>query len=298
QNATADDIIESADEYVHIRRKIAGRETGAILQERIPAMVESVRWPKMMRWGNGEQAYIRPVHSIVSIFDGTHLPIRIFGIDSGTTTVGHRVLSPQPIEVSSYHDYAKKLELASVDVEAEHRKAVMVQRALVLAKQVSGVPSEDVSIWAQWQYLTEYPGVVRAEFRSEYLALPEEVLVTVMRVHQKQLPIRDRDGKLTSSFLAVLDNEGDRVGNAAYGNSFVTNARFADAQFFYDTDRKKKLEERLEQLSHLQFQEKLGNYAEKTKRIEQIAAAIAQETGVDTADVARAARLCKADLVT
>src|SRR6185436_1755575 len=257
QNATADDIIESADEYIHIRKKITGRETGAILQERIPAMVESVRWPKMMRWGNGEHAYIRPVHSVVSIFDGAHLPIRIFGIESGTKTVGHRVLAPQPIEVGSYHDYLKKLELASVDVEAEHRKTVMVQRALVLAKQVDGVPSEDVSIWAQWQYLTEYPGVVRAEFRGEYLALPEEVLVTVMRVHQKQLPIRDRDGKLTSSFLAVLDNEGDPDGNAAYGNSFVTNARFADAQFFYETDRRRKLEERVEQLAHLQFQEKL-----------------------------------------
>jgi len=298
QNATADDIIESADEYIRIRRKIVGRDTSAILQERIPAMVESVRWPKMMRWGHGEHSYIRPVHSVVSIFDGTHLPIRIFGIESGTKTVGHRVLSPQAIEVNSYHDYMKKLELASVDVEAEHRKAVMVQRALVLAKQAGGVPSEDVSIWAQWQYLTEYPGVVRAEFRGEYLALPEEVLVTVMRVHQKQLPIRDRDGKLTSSFLAVLDNEGDPDGNAAYGNSFVTNARFADAQFFYETDRRKKLEERVESLSHLQFHEKLGNYEEKTKRIERIAAAICKELALDGADVATAAHLCKADLVT
>jgi glycyl-tRNA synthetase beta chain len=298
QNATKDDIIESADEYIRIRKKIAGRETGAILQERIPQLIEGLRWPKMMRWGAGEHAYIRPIHSVLSIFDGAHLPIAIFGIESGTKTVGHRTLSPRPVGVDSYHDYAKKLELASVDVEAEHRKNVMVQRALVLAKEAGGVPSEDVTIWSQWQYLTEYPGVVRAEFRPEYLALPEEVLVTVMRVHQKQLPIRDRDGKLTSSFLAVLDNEGDPEGNAAYGNSFVTNARFADAQFFYDTDRRKKLEERIEQLSHLQFQEKLGNYADKTERIERIATAIATEIGIDTADVARAARLCKADLVT
>jgi len=298
QNATKDDIIESSDEYVRIRKKIAGRETGAILQERIPQLIEGLRWPKMMRWGAGEHAYIRPIHAVLSIFDGAHLPIAIFGIESGTKTVGHRTLSPRPVGVDSYHDYAKKLELASVDVEAEHRKNVMVQRALVLAKEAGGVPSEDVTIWSQWQYLTEYPGVVRAEFRPEYLALPEEVLVTVMRVHQKQLPIRDRDGKLTNSFLAVLDNEGDPEGNAAYGNSFVTNARFADAQFFYDTDRRKKLEERIEQLSHLQFQEKLGNYAGKTERIERIATAIAKEIGIDTADVARAARLCKADLVT
>jgi glycyl-tRNA synthetase beta chain len=298
QNATSEDILESSDEYIRIRKKIAGREIGAILQERIPSILESLRWPKMMRWGTGEHSYIRPIHSIVSIFDGSPLPITIFGIASGTTTVGHRTLAPQPIEVSSYQDYAKKLELACVDAEADHRKNVMVQRALVLATQAGGVPSEDVSIWTQWQYLTEYPGVVRAEFRPEYLALPEEVLVTVMRVHQKQLPIRDRDGKLTNSVLAVLDNEGDPEGNASYGNSFVTNARFADAQFFYDTDRKKKLEDRVEQLSHLQFQEKLGNYLEKTTRIESIASAIAKEIGIEPADVVRAAHLSKTDLVT
>ena len=298
QNATADDVIESADEYIRIRRKISGRETSEILRERLPGIVESVRWPKMMRWGAGEHSYIRPVHSVISIFEGAHLPITIFGVASGTATVGHRTLAPQPIDVTSYADYAKKLELARVDVDAEHRKTVMVQRALVLAKEAGGVPSDDASIWSQWQYLTEYPGLVRAEFRREYLALPEEVLVTVMRVHQKQLPIRDREGKLTNSFLAVLDNEGDPDGNAAYGNSFVTNARFADAQFFYETDRRKKLEERVEQLSHLQFQEKLGNYLEKTKRIEAIAAAICREVGIDDTAVAKAAHLCKADLVT
>jgi glycyl-tRNA synthetase beta chain len=298
QNATKDDLIESADEYIRIRKKIAGRDISAIVQERIPQLIEGLRWPKMMRWGAGEHAYIRPIHSIVSIFEGAHLPMTIFGVASDVKTVGHRTLGPESFRVDSYHDYMKKLELASVDVEAAHRKNVMVQRALVLAKQAGGVPSEDVSIWAQWQYLTEYPGVVRAEFRPEYLALPEEVLVTVMRVHQKQLPIRDRDGKLTNSFLAVLDNEGDPEGNAAYGNSFVTNARFADAQFFYDTDRKKKLEERIEQLSHLQFQEKLGNYAEKTERVKQIAIKIASRIDTDLAHVETAAKLCKADLVT
>jgi len=134
---------------------------------------------------------------------------------------------------------------------------------------------------------------VRAEFRGEYLKLPEEVLVTVMRVHQKQLPIRNANGSLTPYFLAVLDNDGDPDGNAAYGNSFVTNARFADAQFFYETDRKKRLEERLEQLEHLQFQEKLGNYREKTDRIVAIAQAISDHPHVNTA-----AQLAKTDLVT
>jgi glycyl-tRNA synthetase beta chain len=174
----------------------------------------------------------------------------------------------------------------------------MAERARILSMEVGGSPALDVSTWQQWQYLTEYPGIVRAEFRREYLALPEEVLVTVMRVHQKQLPIRKANSTLTNHFLAVLDNDADKDGNAAYGNSFVTNARFADAKFFYETDRRKPLEDRLEQLGHLQFQEKLGNYLDKTKRIEKIAAAICAEGGVDSAAALEAAHLCKTDLVT
>lgn len=291
-NATIDDVIPGGD-YIRVKRTIKGRSAGEILQERVPQIIESLRWPKMMRWGKGEHSYIRPIHSVVSVLDGAHLPITIFDIPSGTTTRGHRTLAPQPIEVLSYNDYVTHLELARVVIDAERRRHVMAERARVLGQQAGGTPSVDASIWSQWQYLTEYPGVVRAEFGREYLSLPDEVLVTVMRVHQKQLPIRSADGRLTSSFLAVLDNDADPDGNAAYGNSFVTNARFADAKFFYETDRKRTLESRLEQLEHLQFQEKLGNYLDKTKRIEKIAAAI-----TDDAETLAAARLCKTDLPT
>ena len=291
-NATIDDVIEAGD-YVQIKRNVAGRNIGDILQEKVPDIVGSLRWPKMMRWGVGEYSYIRPIHSIVSVLDGNHLPIAILGVASGTKTVGHRTLAPREIEVTSYNDYVHKLEEARVIVDVTRRRHVMAERARVLANQAGGTPAMDASIWLQWQYLTEYPGLVRAEFQREYLALPEEVLVTVMRVHQKQLPIRTASDALTNSFLAVLDNDGDPEGNAAYGNSFVTNARFADAQFFYDTDRKKKLEERLEQLEHLTFQEKLGHYRAKSDRIVAIAQSILDHPHVNTA-----AQLCKTDLVT
>jgi glycyl-tRNA synthetase beta chain len=291
-NASIGDIIDGGD-YVLVRRNITGRGTDEILRERVPEILEALRWPKMMRWGKGEYSYIRPIHSIVSVYDEKPLPITIFGVASGNTTVGHRTLAPQKIEVRSYNDYVHKLEAARVIVDVTRRRHVMAERARVLANQVGGTPAMDASIWSQWQYLTEYPGLVRAEFRREYLSLPEEVLVTVMRVHQKQLPIRDAHAHLTHSFLAVLDNEGDPDGNAAYGNSFVTNARFADAQFFYETDRKRTLDSRLEQLEHLQFQEKLGNYRQKTERIIEIARAL----GADEATLT-AARLCKTDLVT
>ncbi|HWS72866.1 MAG TPA: glycine--tRNA ligase subunit beta, partial [Thermoanaerobaculia bacterium] len=266
-DAAIEDLLDGGD-YIRVRRSIAGRGTGEILAEKIPSIIESLRWPKMMRWGAGEHSYIRPIHSIISIFDEQPLPITVFGVVSGTSTVGHRTLAPKRIEVTSYNDYVSRLELARVVVDATRRRHVMAERARVLGHEVNGTPSVEAAIWSQWQYLTEYPGVVRAEFRRDYLDLPEEVLVTVMRVHQKQLPIRDARGRLTNYFLAVLDNESDRDGNAAYGNSFVTNARFADAQFFYETDRKRPLAERMGQLAHLTFQEKLGNYVEKTNRIE------------------------------
>jgi len=296
-DATGADLLDGGD-YIRVRRRIAGRSTGEILAAKIPAIIEAIRWPKMMRWGNGEHSYIRPVHSIISIFDEQPLPLSIFGVASGTSTVGHRTLAPKPIDVKSYNDYVSKLELARVVVDATRRRHVMAERARVLGNDVNGTPSIEAAIWSQWQYLTEYPGVVRAEFRAEYLALPEEVLVTVMRVHQKQLPIRDAGGNLTNYFLAVLDNESDRDGNAAYGNSFVTNARFADARFFYETDRKRPLADRMEQLAHLQFQEKLGSYVEKTQRIERITRAICADLGINDTAPAQAARLCKTDLVT
>lgn len=296
--ATIEDVLPETDEYVRIRRRIAGRAVSDVITEKLPEIFESMRWPKMMRWGAGEHSFIRPVHSLISMFDGRHAPLRIFGIESGTTTVGHRTLAPGRIEVTSYNDYVTKLELARVVIDALRRRHVMAERARVLGMAVEGSAALDASIWSQWQYLTEYPGVVRAEFRSEYLVLPEEVLVTVMRVHQKQLPIRDAKGNLTNHFLAVLDNDNDPDGNASYGNSFVTNARFADAKFFYETDRRKPLAERVESLSHLQFQEKLGDYLEKTKRIERIAAAICKEAAIEAGPALEAARLCKADLVT
>jgi glycyl-tRNA synthetase beta chain len=292
-NAALRDAQPGGGDYVRIRRRITGRPTTEIVQQRVPQIIEGLRWPKMMRWGNGEHAYIRPVHSVISMFEGEHLPLAIFGVHSGATTVGHRTLAPKRFDVASYNDYVTKLELNRVVIDPLRRRHVMAERARVLGGQVKGTPSVDASIWSQWQYLTEYPGVVRAEFRPEYLSLPDEVLVTVMRVHQKQLPIRDASGKLTNSFLAVLDNDSDPDGNAAYGNSFVTNARFADARFFYDTDRRKKLEERLEALEHLQFQEKLGNYRQKSDRIVRITGAIGGDD-----DALAAARLCKCDLVT
>lgn len=296
-NATMENVVRG-EQYVTVEKTVEGRSIPEILAERIPAIVGGLRWPKMMRWGRGEHSFIRPVHSIVSIFDGKPVAVELFGVSSSNVTTGHRVLSPAAIEVSSYDEYVAKLRAAGVVALEGEREKAMRDRCRELAKEVGGTPREDASIWEQWRYLTEQPGIVRSSFREEFLSIPEEVLVMVMRVHQKQLPILKKDGSLSNSYLSVMDNSADLDGNASHGNSFVTNARFADAKFFHDTDRKRTLESRVADLSHLQFQEKLGDYLAKTNRIEKIARDICLATKHDGNDVLHAARLCKTDLMT
>jgi glycyl-tRNA synthetase beta chain len=293
------DQVATHDDYVWLRRTIPGAAAVDALREAIPGLIEGLRWPKMMRWGSGEASFIRPIHSVISIFDGNDVPIRIFGIASGTTTRGHRILANREIEVHSYEEYQRKLAELYVMIDPDERVQTLKKRCLELSGQIGGSPATDEVIWDQWRYLTEYPGVVRAEFNPEYLSLPVEVLVTVMRVHQKQLPIM-KAGRPANAFLAIMDSQDDRDGNVASGNGFVTNARFADARFFYMVDRKRTLADRLADLAHLQFQEKLGNYAQKTERVTALALGIQREMGdrVDTAPVREAAQLCKTDLVT
>jgi glycyl-tRNA synthetase beta chain len=297
KNAAAASQLRREGEYVVLQRKVEGRTAGEILTREIPGIVTGLRWPKMMRWGDSAQTYIRPVHGIISLLDGRPLPLSMFEIESGDTTEGHRILARDSVKVSGYAGYVTALRGAHVVVHSEERVESMRAQARKLASEVGGLPADDEGIWKQWRYLTESPLLVRAEFRKEFLELPEEVLITVMRVHQKQLPILV--GKsLSNSFLAVADQISDAEGNAASGNSFVTNARFADARFFHQTDRKRSLESRRADLEHLQFHEKLGNYAKKSRRIEGLAAAMAREGGLDPDTAVRAARIAKCDLVT
>ena len=296
--ASLEDILPGSD-YIRLRRVVKGQTTGAILADRIPRIMQGLRWPKMMRWGDGDWSYIRPVHSVISLLDGEVVPLRLFGVDAGSSTVGHRLLGSGPVKVDSYSDYVEKLGASHVVVEPEMRERMMKQKCAGLAVQVGGEPAEDDTIWLQWRHLTEFPGIVRAEFDPKFLELPEEVLTTVMRVHQKQLPIKV-NGKISHYFLGVMDLVEDREGNVASGNSFVTNARFADARFFYETDRKRLLQDRVEDLAHLQFQEKLGNYLQKTQRILSLAGEIrtASRSKTPGDSISLASRLCKTDLMT
>ncbi|MGA7991301.1 MAG: glycine--tRNA ligase subunit beta, partial [Thermoanaerobaculia bacterium] len=284
--------------YVVARKVVPGLPASEVIAEIVPPLVEKMTFPRMMRWGDGTPLWIRPVHSIVALFDGLVVPMSLFGVESGRTTHGHRTLASGRLIVTGVADWLGKLRAASVEPDLAVRRARFAEQAHALAAQIGGAPAEDPELLDTWAHLVEWPGLVRGGFDEAILELPEEILVTSMREHQKMLPIR-KDGRLLPAFLAVCDQTGDPKGLIARGNEWVTSARFADARFFWDDDGKTKLEDRLARLGRLQFQETLGDYLMKTGRVQDLAERLATRLRIaDGAAVARAARLLKADLVT
>jgi len=287
-------------EYVSVRKVVEGRFTSEILSEAIPAVVEKMSFPRMMRWGDGRESWIRPVHSVICLLDGLVVPFSLFGVETGRTTFGHRTLSPGRIVVVGVDDYLARLRSSFVEPDYAVRRRTLVEKAQALAAEVGGTAVDDPGLLDTLAHLVEWPGLIRGSFDASYLELPEEILVTAMREHQKVLPTRDAGGALAPHFLAVADHTGDPKGHIVRGNEWVLNARFADARFFWDDDGKVPLEARVPRLARLSFQEKLGDTLRKTERVEALSVRLAAELGLGdaTSAVARAARLARADLVT
>ena len=285
--------------YVSAKKTIPGRPAPEVIAELLPPIVTKMTFPRMMRWGDGKPLWVRPVHSVLALFDGMVIPFSLFGVESGRTTYGHRILSPGRIITSGVDDYLAKLRAAFVEPDLEVRRRVLAERALTLAQEVGGEPASDEALLDTMSHLVEWPGMVRGAFDESYLDLPEEILVTSMREHQKTLPVR-RDGRLAPYFLAVADQASDPKGLIARGNEWVINARFADARFFWDDDGKVRLEDRLARLGSLGFQEKLGDYLRKTGRIQELSERLAARLSRNdlAPAVVKAARLLKTDLVT
>lgn len=287
-------------EYVSVRRVVEGRFTSEVLSEAIPTVVAKMTFPRMMRWGDGSSSWIRPVHSVVCLLDGLVVPFSLFGVETGRTTFGHRTLAPGRIVVVGVDDYFAKLRAAFVEPDYGARRRTLAEKAESLAAEAGCHAGEDAALLDTLAHLVEWPGLVRGSFDAPYLELPEEILVTAMREHQKVLPTRDAGGALAAHFLAVADHAGDPKGHIVRGNEWVLNARFADARFFWDDDAKVPLEARVPRLSRLSFQEKLGDTLKKTERVEALSERLARDLGLakSAREVARAARLARADLVT
>jgi glycyl-tRNA synthetase beta chain len=284
--------------YIAVIKK-SGREATAIVAELLPKVIREFPWPKSMRWGSGSLRWVRPLQSIICTFDGEVVPFEIDGIKSSNTTRGHRFLSKKEITVRRFEDYADQLHKAHVIVDATARLETIRADAKNLAFAQGLEMIEDEALLKEVAGLVEWPVVLMGSFDESFLSVPPEVIITTIKVNQKCFCLKDKNGKLANKYLLVANTiatDGGKIIIA--GNNKVIAARLSDAKFFWDQDRKTKLEELLPKLDSITFHAKLGSQGERVKRIEALAGEIAKTIGADVAKAQLAAKLCKADLVT
>jgi glycyl-tRNA synthetase beta chain len=250
-----------------------------------------------MRWGDLDVAFGRPVHWLVALHGEQAVPFEFAGIESGRQTRGHRFLAPEPVELPAADQYTELLREVHVVVDGEQRRRIMADALHRAAEHVGGALVEDEFLMQECVSLVEEPHVVPGSFDEAFLALPESVVVSVMRDHQRYFAVRDPErGQLLPRYLNVVNTAQD-PDTIARGNDRVLRARLADAQFFVDEDRKRGLEAYAGELDRVVFQAKLGSLGDKVRRIAQLATRMAGPVGAEPARVERAAHLCKADLV-
>jgi len=300
---------KKGDFYVAVMEK-PGRAAIAVIGEILPEVIKGFPWPKSMRWGEQSKApgalnWVRPLHSIVATFgpeteEPEIVPFAVGGIAAGNETRGHRFLAPAPFTVRRFADYAQKLGNAKVVLDAERRRDIILTEAKQLAFAQGLELVQDDGLLAEVAGLVEWPVVLLGSFDEKFLRIPEEVIRATIRNNQKCFVLRDAaHAKLVDKFILVSNLEADDGGKAIVaGNERVIRARLSDAKFFYETDLKTRLEDRLPKFKDIIFHEKLGTQAERIERIERLASELAPLVGADVEKAKRAAQLCKADLLT
>ncbi|MET0970605.1 MAG: glycine--tRNA ligase subunit beta [Tardiphaga sp.] len=297
------------DFYIALTEK-AGKPAVEVLAEILPLIIRTFPWPKSMRWGersakSSALTWVRPLHSIVATFgieteEPEVVTFDLPGVSVGQTTRGHRFLAPDEIHVRRFDDYVAKLQAAKVVLDPERRKEIIIADARQLTFAQGYELVEDPVLLDEVAGLVEWPVVLMGTFDAAFLSIPDEVIRATIRNNQKCFVVRDpKTGKLTNKFILTANIEASDGGAAIVaGNERVIRARLSDAKFFYETDLKTKLEDRLPKFDQIVFHEKLGTQAARIARIEKLAAGIAPLVGADAAKTARAAKLAKTDLLT
>jgi glycyl-tRNA synthetase beta chain len=287
--------------YAGFQRDVAGRSVGEVLASTFPAAVAAMAFPKTMRWGSGAHRWVRPVHWLLAIHGGDVLPIELFEVRAGGSSMGHRFLAQGAVKIADPGAYAGALRAAFVLADPDERRKALSRRLAEAAAAAGGELVEDASLLEEVVDLVEWPGVVAGRFDDRFLDLPREILVTTLRHHQKSFSVQ-RGYKLLPVFLSVANTDRDPAGHVRRGNEWVVSGRLEDARFFWDEDRRTPLSARLETLRRVTFHQKVGSYADKAERVANLAAEIARRVGLDDQRdiaVARdAGRLAKTDLVT
>ncbi len=300
---------KKGDSYIAIFER-PGRPTAELLAEIIPAIIRSFPWPKSMRWGAASVAsnslrWVRPLHSIIALFGSDQeeqeiIPVDIDGIVAGRTTRGHRFMAPSEFSVTRFEDYEAKLEKAKVILSAERRREIILSEARTLCFAQGLELVEDQGLLEEVAGLVEWPVVLMGSFEPSFLSVPDEAIRATIRTNQKCFVVRDpKTQRLTNKFLLTANIEASDHGKTIIaGNERVIRARLSDARFFYETDLKTPLSDRVEKLKSITFHAKLGTQFERVERIRNLAKALALRIGADPEKAGRAAALAKADLVT
>lgn len=300
QHVAPEDLVEK-DGYVYAVVHETGKETAELLKTLLPELICALSFPNNMRWGSLEFKFIRPIRWLVALFDSEVIPFEVANVTSGRVSRGHRFLSQGDFSIAKADDYEQDCEAQYIIVDPEKRKAVIRTQIEAVAKENGGRAEITDDLLEEVLYLVEYPTALCGRFEEKYLQLPPEAVITPMRDHQRYFPVKDDAGKLLPLFITVRNGGKEYLETVQHGNERVLRARLADAQFFFDEDRKKSLEEHRDKLKTVVFQQGLGTMYEKTERLAQLADFIADEIGADEKahkHARRAALLSKADLVT
>ncbi|MGE9754689.1 glycine--tRNA ligase subunit beta [Bacillus inaquosorum] len=286
-------------EYVFVQKFQAGQETKSLLPE-LSGLVTSLHFPKNMRWGNEDLRYIRPIKWIVALFGQDVIPFSITKVESGRTTQGHRFLGHE-VSIESPSAYEEQLKEQHVIADPNVRKQMIQSQLEAMAAENNWSIPVDEDLLDEVNHLVEYPTALYGSFESEFLSIPEEVLVTTMKEHQRYFPVKDKNGDLLPHFITVRNGNSHAIENVARGNEKVLRARLSDASFFYKEDQKLNIDANVKKLENIVFHEELGSLADKVRRVTSIAEKLAVRLQADEdtlKHVKRAAEISKFDLVT
>ncbi|MBT5186770.1 MAG: glycine--tRNA ligase subunit beta [Kordiimonadaceae bacterium] len=299
---TQDQLVEREDKkgtflYAVIDQK--GRPAKDVIAEFMPEIIRNFPWPKSQRWGDGVLKWVRPMHSILCLLDGTVIDFELDHISSGNATRGHRFMAPDEITISSFDQYQNALKEAFVLIDREERMNLIEKGAAKLAADAGQQIVEDKALLGEVAGLAEYPVVMMGTYDEEFLDVPPEALTSAMRTHQKYFSLKDVNGKLANNFIFVSNMKTtDNGAKIIDGNERVLRARLSDTKFFWDQDLKSSLADRLPALNEIVFHAKLGTVGARVKRLSALSGYIAELTGVDKNKSELAATLSKSDLVT
>lgn len=300
QHVAPEDLVVK-DGYVYAEVHEEGQPTAKLLETLLPELVCGLSFPNNMRWGDLDFKFIRPIRWFVALYDKDVIPFELANVKSGRTSRGHRFLSQGDFTIDSAADYEAACEENFIIVDQDKRKAMIREQIEEVAKANGGQAEITEDLLEEVLYLVEYPTALCGKFEEKYLQLPPEAVITPMRDHQRYFPVKDAAGKLLPLFITVRNGGREYLETVQHGNERVLRARLADAQFFFDEDRKKSLEEHRDKLKTVVFQQGLGTMYEKTERLAALADFIADELHADEKahkHAHRAALLSKADLVT